>query len=56
MHQYNIHKTKTTAKADKPAVKIDFTSKSGNSNGCGCGSLITLIILYIIFTIMMKGC
>jgi hypothetical protein len=41
MQQHNIHKAKT--KTDKPAVKRNFNFKAGNSNGCGCGTLILFI-------------
>jgi len=38
----------------KPAVKRDFNFKAGNSNGCGCGTLILFIVLYIIFALMTR--
>jgi len=41
MQQY-IHKAKIIAKADKPAVKRNFTYKRGNSGGCG-----TLILILV---------
>jgi len=47
MQSYNIHKTKT----DKSVVKRDFTYKSGNSGGC-CGTLILIIVLFIIFALL----